>query len=86
MHLNNVGGSADGGSVDTVDHGGRVVGLPVGEDPSVGTLEDDGQAPPDVAEGLVLGLTRLPGEGGGQAPHHVPRHLPPYSINIYHLL
>ena len=61
MHLNNVGGSADGGSVDSVDHGGRVVGLPVGEDPSVGTLEDDGQAPPDVAEGLVLRLTRLPG-------------------------
>ena len=57
MHLNNVGGSADGGSVDSVDHGGRVEGLPVGEDPSVGTLEDDGQTPPDVAEGLVLGLT-----------------------------
>ena len=49
--LNNV---ADGGSVDTVDHGGRVVGLPVGEDPSVGTLEDDGQAPPDVAQMLNL--------------------------------
>ena len=49
--------------MDSVDHGGRVVGLPVGEDPSVGTLEDDGQAPPDVAEGLVLGLTCLPGEG-----------------------
>ena len=74
MHLNNVGGSADGGSLDSVDHGGRVVGLPVGEDPSIGTLEDDGQAPPDVAEGLVLGLTRLPGEGGGPAPHHVPHH------------
>ena len=49
MHLNKVGGSADGGSVDSVDHGFRVVGLPVGEDPGVGAMEDDGQAPPDVA-------------------------------------
>ena len=61
-----------------------MVWLPVGKDPGVGTLEDDIQPPPDVAEGLVLGLTRLPGEGGGQAPHHVPRHLPPASEALHH--
>ena len=38
-----------------------MVWLPVGEDPGIGALEDDSQPPPDVAEGLVLGLTRLPG-------------------------
>ena len=65
------GDSADGGSLDTVDDGGRGAGQPVGEGPGVGALEDDRQPPPDVAEGLDLGLTRLPGEGGGQAPHHV---------------
>ena len=63
VHYIQVGGSADGDSQDSVDDGGRVVWLPVGEDPGVGALEDDGQAPPDMAEGLVLGLTRLPGEG-----------------------
>ena len=38
-----------------------MVGQPVGEDPGAGALEDGCQAPPDVAEGLVLRLTRLPG-------------------------
>ena len=31
-----------------------MVGLAPGKDPGVGTLEDGGQAPQDVAEGLVL--------------------------------
>ena len=38
-----------------------MVGLAPGEDPGVGTLGDGCQASPDVAEGLVLRLTRLPG-------------------------
>ena len=37
-----------------------MVGLAPGEDPGVGALEDGGQAPPDVAEGLVLRPTSLP--------------------------
>ena len=51
-----VGDSADRGSLESVDDGGRMVGLPLGEDPGVGALEDGRQAPPDMAEGLVLGL------------------------------
>ena len=37
-----------------------------------------------MAEGLLLGLTSLPGEGGDQAPHHVPRHLPLATVALHH--
>ena len=60
-----------------------MVGLAPGEDPGVGTLEDGGQPPPDKAEGLVLGPTILPGEGSSEAPHHIPRHLPPATIALH---
>ena len=72
------------GLLVSVDGGHGVVGLAPGEDPGVGTLEDGGQAPPDKAEGLVLGPTILPGEGSSEAPHHIPRHLPPATIALHH--